>query len=157
MKRLPQFKEKGKSKYEVSPSHSQRQLVSGKVGWGWHQATYPICANFSFAGFLILLGGFGRLFALNDPIILLIAGLLFSLGFLLGIYTSKSVVEVCRQNTDYAFSQWQVIGYLEDGTMVVIEEGREYLGKQIIVVVTSALQTSAGRMIFARHEAIATV
>jgi uncharacterized protein YacL len=51
----------------------------------------------------------------------------------------------------------QGIGYLEDGTMVVIEEGREYLGKQIIVIVTSALQTSAGRMIFARHEAIATV
>lgn len=51
----------------------------------------------------------------------------------------------------------QGIGYLEDGTMVVIEEGREYLGKQIIVIVTSALQTSAGRMIFARHEEIATV
>jgi uncharacterized protein YacL len=51
----------------------------------------------------------------------------------------------------------QGIGYLEDGTMVVIEEGREFLGKQIIVIVTSALQTSAGRMIFARHEAIATV
>lgn len=51
----------------------------------------------------------------------------------------------------------QGIGYLEDGTMVVIEEGREYLGKQVIVIVTSALQTSAGRMIFARHEAIATV
>ena len=51
----------------------------------------------------------------------------------------------------------QGIGYLEDGTMVVIEEGREYLGKQIIVIVTSALQTSAGRMIFARHEAIAAV
>jgi uncharacterized protein YacL len=51
----------------------------------------------------------------------------------------------------------QGIGYLEDGTMVVIEEGREHLGKQIIVTVTSALQTSAGRMIFARHEAIATV
>ncbi len=51
----------------------------------------------------------------------------------------------------------QGIGYLEDGTMVVIEEGREYVGKQVIVIVTSALQTSAGRMIFARHEAIATV
>lgn len=51
----------------------------------------------------------------------------------------------------------QGIGYLEDGTMVVIEEGSEYLGKQIIVNVTSALQTSAGRMIFARHEEIATV
>jgi len=104
---------------QVSPSRSQRQLVSGKVGWGWRQATYPICANFSFAGFLILLGGFGRLFALNDPIVLLIAGLLFSLGFLLGIYTSKSVVEVCRQNTDYAFSQWQVIAMVSYGLILI--------------------------------------
>ncbi|MEE3715994.1 PIN/TRAM domain-containing protein [Tumidithrix elongata RA019] len=51
----------------------------------------------------------------------------------------------------------QGIGYLDDGTMVVIEEGRSYVGKQLHVVVTSALQTSAGRMIFARPEAIATV
>jgi uncharacterized protein YacL len=51
----------------------------------------------------------------------------------------------------------QGVGYLEDGTMVVVEEGRIYIGKQLPVTVTSALQTSAGRMIFARPEAIATV
>jgi uncharacterized protein YacL len=51
----------------------------------------------------------------------------------------------------------QGIGYLEDGTMVVIEDGRSFVGKQLHVIVTSALQTSAGRMIFARPEAIATV
>jgi len=44
----------------------------------------------------------------------------------------------------------QGVGYLEDGTMVVVEEGRSYLGGEIQVIVTSALQTSAGRMIFAR-------
>jgi uncharacterized protein YacL len=44
----------------------------------------------------------------------------------------------------------QGIGYLDDGTMVVVEEGREYVGNQLQVIVTSALQTSAGRMIFAR-------
>lgn len=44
----------------------------------------------------------------------------------------------------------QGVGYLNDGTMVVVEEGRSYLGSEIQVVVTSALQTSAGRMIFAR-------
>lgn len=44
----------------------------------------------------------------------------------------------------------QGIGYLQDGTMVVIEEGKPYLGTEIQVVVTSALQTSAGRMIFAK-------
>jgi uncharacterized protein YacL len=44
----------------------------------------------------------------------------------------------------------QGVGFLDDGTMVVVEEGRKYLGKQMKVIVTSALQTSAGRMIFAR-------
>lgn len=44
----------------------------------------------------------------------------------------------------------QGVGYLEDGTMVVVETGREYVGSELQVIVTSALQTSAGRMIFAR-------
>jgi uncharacterized protein YacL len=45
----------------------------------------------------------------------------------------------------------QGIGYLEDGTMVVVEEGKEYLGgPEVRVIVTSALQTAAGRMIFAK-------
>lgn len=47
----------------------------------------------------------------------------------------------------------QGIGYLDDGTMVVVEEGRSYLGGELQVIVTSALQTSAGRMIFARPKA----
>ena len=44
----------------------------------------------------------------------------------------------------------QGIGYLDDGTMVVVEEGRRFIGKRIEVVVTSILQTSAGRMIFGK-------
>jgi uncharacterized protein YacL len=44
----------------------------------------------------------------------------------------------------------QGIGYLNDGTMVVVEEGRDYIGEEVEVVVTGSLQTSAGRMIFAR-------
>ncbi|MBE9062977.1 PIN/TRAM domain-containing protein [cf. Phormidesmis sp. LEGE 11477] len=44
----------------------------------------------------------------------------------------------------------QGVGYLNDGTMVVVEEGNEYIGDNLVVVVTGALQTSAGRMIFAR-------
>lgn len=51
----------------------------------------------------------------------------------------------------------QGVGYLDDGTMVVIEDGRRYIGKQLHVIVTSALQTSAGRMIFARPEVTANV
>ncbi len=46
----------------------------------------------------------------------------------------------------------QGVGYMDDGTMVVVENGREYLGRSINVVVTKVLQTAAGRMIFARPE-----
>lgn len=49
----------------------------------------------------------------------------------------------------------QGIGYLEDGTMVVVEDGSGYIGGELRVVVTSALQTSAGRMIFAKPQASA--
>jgi len=44
----------------------------------------------------------------------------------------------------------QGVGYLEDGTMVVAEQGRDYIGREIVILVTSVLQTSAGRMIFGR-------
>jgi uncharacterized protein YacL len=44
----------------------------------------------------------------------------------------------------------QGVGYLEDGTMVVIENGQRYLEQRISVTVTKILQTSAGRMIFAK-------
>jgi uncharacterized protein YacL len=46
----------------------------------------------------------------------------------------------------------QGIGYLDDGTMVVIEGGREHLNQMVRVAVTSVLQTSAGRMIFGRYD-----
>ncbi len=46
--------------------------------------------------------------------------------------------------------QNQGIAYLDDGTMIVVEEGRDYIGKTIEVLITSVLQTSAGRMIFAK-------
>lgn len=44
----------------------------------------------------------------------------------------------------------QGVGYLEDGTMVVVAQGRQHVGAEVPVEVTSVLQTSAGRMIFAR-------
>ena len=44
----------------------------------------------------------------------------------------------------------QGVAYLDDGTMIVVEGGRSYIGQAIKVIVTSVLQTSAGRMIFAK-------
>ncbi|NQU08801.1 MAG: TRAM domain-containing protein, partial [Candidatus Abyssubacteria bacterium] len=44
----------------------------------------------------------------------------------------------------------QGVGYLDDGTMVVIENGGKLIGKEVKVRVTSVLQTSAGQMIFTR-------
>lgn len=46
----------------------------------------------------------------------------------------------------------QGVGYLDDGTMVVAEQGRSYLGQEVHITVTSILQTSAGRMIFGKVE-----
>ncbi len=46
----------------------------------------------------------------------------------------------------------QGVGYLEDGTMVVIEQGRDQIGRTVHVSVTSTLQTTAGRLVFARPE-----
>ncbi|MDP6545544.1 MAG: PIN/TRAM domain-containing protein [Phycisphaerae bacterium] len=42
----------------------------------------------------------------------------------------------------------QGVGYLDDGTMIVVEQGRDHMGRDIAISVTSVMQTSAGRMIF---------
>ena len=55
-------------------------------------------------------------------------------------------VVVAKKGTE----RQQGVAYLDDGTMVVVEDGRYFMDKQIEVEVTSALQTDAGRMIFAR-------
>lgn len=44
----------------------------------------------------------------------------------------------------------QAVAYLDDGTMIVVEGGRKYIGQNVRTTVTSVLQTSAGRMIFAK-------
>jgi len=49
----------------------------------------------------------------------------------------------------------QAVGYLDDGTMVVVDEGRPHLGKRANIHVNSILQTSAGRMIFTRYSSAA--
>ena len=54
-----------------------------------------------------------------------------------------SIIKEGRENN-------QGIGYLDDGTMIVVEDGKKYLGEIIECTVTSVLQTSAGKMIFAK-------
>ena len=44
----------------------------------------------------------------------------------------------------------QGVAYLDDGTMIVVEDGQKYIGSTVPVTVTSVLQTSAGRMIFVK-------
>jgi uncharacterized protein YacL len=56
------------------------------------------------------------------------------------------VVKIVKEGKEYG----QGIGYLDDGTMVVVDEARKLIGKTVDVVVTSLLQTTSGRMIFAK-------
>lgn len=58
----------------------------------------------------------------------------------------EMVVQVIKDGKE----DGQGIGYLDDGTMIVIDGGRRYIGESIKVLVTSVLQTAAGRMIFAK-------
>ena len=55
-------------------------------------------------------------------------------------------VQVVKAGTE----RQQGVAYLDDGTMVVVEDGQHYMNERLEVVVTSALQTAAGRMIFAK-------
>jgi uncharacterized protein YacL len=62
----------------------------------------------------------------------------------------EMMVHVLRDGKEYG----QGIGYLDDGTMIVVEGGRNFIGMDIEILVTSVLQTSAGRMIFAKPKEV---
>ena len=49
----------------------------------------------------------------------------------------------------------QGVAYLDDGTMIVVDGGKRFIGETLEVVVTSVLQTAAGRMIFAKPKDLA--
>lgn len=55
-------------------------------------------------------------------------------------------VQVIKEGKEFG----QGVGYLDDGTMIVVDNGKRFIGRTIHVVVTSVLQTSAGRMIFGK-------
>ena len=58
----------------------------------------------------------------------------------------QMTIRIIKEGKEYG----QGIGYLDDGTMIVVDDARKLLGKTVDVVVTSLLQTSSGRMIFAK-------
>jgi len=60
-------------------------------------------------------------------------------------------IKILKEGKEYG----QGIGYLDDGTMVVVDEAKKLLGKSVDVVVTSVLQTTSGRMIFAKIKELA--
>jgi uncharacterized protein YacL len=63
------------------------------------------------------------------------------------VYPGETMqVAIIKEGKEYG----QGIGYLEDGTMVVVEEASQEIGQDLDVVVTSVFQTAAGRMIFTR-------
>jgi uncharacterized protein YacL len=55
-------------------------------------------------------------------------------------------IRIIQEGKEYG----QGVGYMDDGTMVVVENGREFMDREIEAMVTKVLQTAAGRMIFAR-------
>jgi len=57
-------------------------------------------------------------------------------------------MKIIQEGKEYG----QGVGYMEDGTMVVVENGHKFIGKAIPITVTKVLQTAAGRMIFAKPE-----
>lgn len=57
-------------------------------------------------------------------------------------------MKIIQEGKEYG----QGVGYMEDGTMVVVEDGHKYIGKTLTITVTKVLQTAAGRMIFAKPE-----
>lgn len=62
----------------------------------------------------------------------------------------EMTVHIVKEGKEYN----QGVSYLDDGTMIVVEDGRQHMGETVHVVVTSVLQTAAGRMIFARCKTV---
>ena len=62
----------------------------------------------------------------------------------------EMVVHVVKDGKEFG----QGVAYLDDGTMIVVDGGKRHIGETIGVLVTSVLQTAAGRMIFAKPKAL---
>lgn len=62
------------------------------------------------------------------------------------LHGEEMAVQIVREGKELG----QGVGYLEDGTMIVVDNGRRFIGETVEVMVTTVLQTSAGRMIFTK-------
>jgi len=62
----------------------------------------------------------------------------------------EMTVHIIKEGKEFT----QGVGYLDDGTMVVVDNGQDFIGQKVKVTVTSVLQTTAGRMIFAKLEEV---
>ena len=62
--------------------------------------------------------------------------------------------QIFVQLVKYGKEEGQGVAYLEDGTMIVVENGAQAIGKEVSVIITSELQTAAGKMIFAKLESV---
>jgi len=62
----------------------------------------------------------------------------------------EMIVQIMKEGKESG----QGVAYLDDGTMIVVDMGRRYIGQHISVLVTSVLQTAAGRMIFAKPKGV---
>ena len=62
----------------------------------------------------------------------------------------EMVVQVIKDGKESG----QGVAYLDDGTMIVVDGGKKHIGETIDVMVTSVLQTAAGRMIFAKPKSL---
>ena len=65
-------------------------------------------------------------------------------------YAFKKVSKIVKGGKEHG----QGVAYLEDGTMIVVDGGRRFIGQMVTITVTSVLQTAAGRMIFARTKSL---
>jgi uncharacterized protein YacL len=60
----------------------------------------------------------------------------------------KMIVLILKEGKEFN----QGVGYLDDGTMVVVDHARKVIGKSVEITVTSVLQTASGKMIFGKME-----
>ncbi|CAN1211796.1 hypothetical protein TUMEXPCC7403_16445 [Tumidithrix helvetica PCC 7403] len=95
---------------QTSQPHLHRQLVSGKLGWGWKQAARLIGANFLLTAGFILLGAIAPILQVNRSELNIALLIFVVLGIVFSRNIAKSVLEACRQNLPFNVPQGLFVG-----------------------------------------------